>query len=417
MMTTRMLVARPHPFGRLQRKCTCGGSASGHEECEACGKKRLARRSSTSDALVSLLPQSDSGAPTPVHSVLNSAGQPLESKTRMFMEQRFGHDFGGVRIHADKMAAAAAASVSAHAFTVGEDIAFAEDQYRPSTAEGRRLIAHELTHVVQQRNGAGRSIGRQATASPTSARLLRIIAEIERIKARAGAHPANEEANAFVERLRTVANGSDEALKVSVLAAFSNRGIQQAEAQLPRGGNAVRQRTPVRLAQKSLEVSHPGDASEIEADRVADAVVTGGAGSIGQTVSEGRVSRQAGAALVAAGAGILVGEGESLPVTSWNPPGWVILGVATVAALALIGIGYAISDTTTDTTTDESDPCAPRMAACMLTSLADLPGSVYGQGRCVWCAEVCRRNGGQWPTRAPSPTGSVRCDYWNFRRK
>ena len=58
--------------------------------------------------------------------------------------------------------------------------------------------------------------------------------------------------------------------------------------------------------------------------------------------------------------------------------------------------------------------CHEHMMACMLTSLADEPGSVYGSGRCLWCAEVCKREGGVWPDLAPSTTGFVRCDYWNY---
>ena len=66
------------------------------------------------------------------------------------MEQRFGHDFGHVRVHADSLSAATAETVNARAFTIGKDVAFAVGQYSPTSLEGRRLLAHELTHVVQQ---------------------------------------------------------------------------------------------------------------------------------------------------------------------------------------------------------------------------------------------------------------------------
>ncbi|MFC5175314.1 eCIS core domain-containing protein [Nocardioides taihuensis] len=81
---------------------------------------------------------------------VRGGGRPLEQEVRTFMEQRFGHDFGSVRVHTDVRAAEAAQAVHAHAFTLGKDIAFAAGQWRPSTHEGRRLLAHELTHVVQQ---------------------------------------------------------------------------------------------------------------------------------------------------------------------------------------------------------------------------------------------------------------------------
>lgn len=93
-----------------------------------------------------------------------SAGRPLPSTTRAFMEQRFGHDFSQVRVHADTEAARSARAMNALAYTVGKDIAFAENWYAPDTAAGRRLLAHELTHVVQQ---SGRpSGGRSAMSQP-----------------------------------------------------------------------------------------------------------------------------------------------------------------------------------------------------------------------------------------------------------
>src|SRR5262249_29965020 len=81
---------------------------------------------------------------------LHSLGQPLDAGTRAFMEPRFGHDFSQVRIHADERAAESARAVNALAYTVGRDVVFGEGRYEPGTSEGRRLLAHELTHVVQQ---------------------------------------------------------------------------------------------------------------------------------------------------------------------------------------------------------------------------------------------------------------------------
>ena len=80
-------------------------------------------------------------------------GQPLPSTLRAYFEPRFGHDFGGVRIHAGTQAAETARSINAQAFTVGRDVAFAAGQYSPETGAGKKLLAHELTHVIQQ-NGA-----------------------------------------------------------------------------------------------------------------------------------------------------------------------------------------------------------------------------------------------------------------------
>jgi hypothetical protein len=92
--------------------------------------------------------------PQRVHEVLNSPGQPLDVATRAFMEPRFAHDFGKVRVHADARAAEAAASIDTRAFTSGHNIVFGAGEYAPLAEFGRRLLSHELTHVVQQQVGA-----------------------------------------------------------------------------------------------------------------------------------------------------------------------------------------------------------------------------------------------------------------------
>ena len=92
-------------------------------------------------------PEAARGAPPATH---EGAGQPLDPDTRQDMELRFAHDFGDVRIQRDGSAAASAESVNARAFTVGRNIVFGAGQYNPHTGPGRQLLAHELTHVVQQ---------------------------------------------------------------------------------------------------------------------------------------------------------------------------------------------------------------------------------------------------------------------------
>jgi hypothetical protein len=90
---------------------------------------------------------------SPVHSVISSGGRPLEADVRTDMEARLGHDFSDVRVHDDSAAAASASAVNAHAYTVGSNVVFQRDRYDPSSQEGRVTLAHELTHVVQQRSG------------------------------------------------------------------------------------------------------------------------------------------------------------------------------------------------------------------------------------------------------------------------
>ncbi len=101
-------------------------------------------------------------APPIVHEVLRSPGHPLDSHTRAFFEPRFGHDFSRVRVHTDTRSTVSARAVNALAYTVGSQIVFSRDQYQPGTASGRQLLAHELTHVVQQRD------------EPSSASTLRV---------------------------------------------------------------------------------------------------------------------------------------------------------------------------------------------------------------------------------------------------
>lgn len=86
-----------------------------------------------------------------VQETLATQGQNLSEETQAFMEPRFGHDFSQVRIHTDTRAAESAQALDAQAYTVGQDIVFDAGQYAPETQEGRGLLAHELTHVVQQR--------------------------------------------------------------------------------------------------------------------------------------------------------------------------------------------------------------------------------------------------------------------------
>ncbi|MFL5383255.1 MAG: DUF4157 domain-containing protein [Longimicrobiaceae bacterium] len=89
--------------------------------------------------------------PSVVREVLGSPGRPLDPEARAFMESRFGHDFGGVRVHHDAAAAQSADAVDARAYALGDDLVFARGEYAPGTAAGRSLLAHELAHVVQQR--------------------------------------------------------------------------------------------------------------------------------------------------------------------------------------------------------------------------------------------------------------------------
>ena len=90
---------------------------------------------------------------SPVHDVVSSGGTALAPEVREDMESRLGHDFTDVKVHTDGAAHDSAKSVNAHAYTVGSNVVFQRDKYDPSSTAGRTMLAHELTHVVQQRSG------------------------------------------------------------------------------------------------------------------------------------------------------------------------------------------------------------------------------------------------------------------------
>jgi Domain of unknown function (DUF4157) len=145
----------PQSSQAAMRTCSCGRHLTpGGGECEACRRARQAtlQRSALSTA------SRVGDVPSIVTDVLSAPGRPLDPRTRGAMEMQFGYDFSHVRVHADARAAESARAVDALAYTVGRDVVFGRDGFRPDTGTGRRLLAHELTHVVQQgaaRTGAG----------------------------------------------------------------------------------------------------------------------------------------------------------------------------------------------------------------------------------------------------------------------
>ena len=182
--TTNVL---PPVEGILQRKCACGNHTAAGKECAECAKsKRVLQRKLTigasndplereadrvSDQVMAASAHSSViGAPlhiqrfsgrssgqmdttaelASVDKAIASPGRPLAPPTRQDMEQRFGYDFSRVRVHTGAVAAQSAEDVNAHAYTAGHNIVFGAARYAPETDQGRRLIAHELTHVVQQ---------------------------------------------------------------------------------------------------------------------------------------------------------------------------------------------------------------------------------------------------------------------------
>lgn len=112
----------------LQRTCACEGSGQPCPECA----------------------ESSNAAPQAAVDALTYSGRPIDRGVREAFEPRFGTSFENVRIHDDAQAASGADSVGARAYTVGNHIVFAAGEYQPHNSSGRRTLAHELTHVVQQ---------------------------------------------------------------------------------------------------------------------------------------------------------------------------------------------------------------------------------------------------------------------------
>lgn len=164
--------ARSHDSPVLRRKCACEGS--GHA-CADCDDKKKLQRNAIDGAGSTL-------APPIVHEVLRTPGEPLDASTRLFMETRFGHDFGTVRVHADPRAGQSARAVRALAYTVGPHVVFRSGQYAPHTDAGKQILAHELAHVLQQgawapaRIGAGLAIA--SSTSPDEASADRISRQV-----------------------------------------------------------------------------------------------------------------------------------------------------------------------------------------------------------------------------------------------
>ena len=138
--------------GFVQRKCACDSESA--TPCAQCATAL------PPGAFVQRAPSTEGAAPQAggeiaglVNHAIQSGGQSLDPDLRSFFEPRFGRDFSGVRVHTGAPAAESAKALTASAFTVGENIVFGAGRFQPASTEGKRLLAHELTHVVQQGRG------------------------------------------------------------------------------------------------------------------------------------------------------------------------------------------------------------------------------------------------------------------------
>ncbi len=120
----------------IQRKCA---------KCEKEEDEKVHRKETNNSAPI---------VSNSVYQALQSPGKPLDQPTRSFMEQRFGYDFSNVRLHHDSESEESASSIQAKAYTLGNNIVFGAGQFAPENSSGKLLLAHELTHVIQQRHAS-----------------------------------------------------------------------------------------------------------------------------------------------------------------------------------------------------------------------------------------------------------------------
>ncbi len=166
---------------------------------------------------------------SPVHDVVGSGGgSPLPTDVRQEMQARLGHDFSDVRVHNDSRAHESAESVNAHAYTVGSNVVFQRDKYDPSSVEGKTMLAHELTHVVQQRHGPvdGSAAGGGISVSDPSDRFEReASANADRVMAAAvpASAPASSAAPAAAHKESVQREAAPEEEDESLQGAFVQR--------------------------------------------------------------------------------------------------------------------------------------------------------------------------------------------------
>ncbi|MDB5145996.1 MAG: hypothetical protein JWQ57_16 [Mucilaginibacter sp.] len=156
---------RLSPPDIIHRKCaTCGNDVEENDEsiqripiqrkCDKCEEEEKLQRKELGSSAPEVSPA--------VNQTLQSPGQPLDEDIRSLMEPRFGFDFSKVRIHNNSQAKQSAKEINARAYTYKNNIVFGEGQYQPQTQNGKKLLAHELTHVVQQLgNMSAKSIQRK----------------------------------------------------------------------------------------------------------------------------------------------------------------------------------------------------------------------------------------------------------------
>ncbi len=296
----------------VQRECECGGTC---DHCRHEDEEGTLQRASK-DAL-------PGAVPPVVHQVLQSRGEPLDPRTRAFMEPRLGAELGGVRVHRDTHAADSARAVQARAYTVGNHVVFGSGQYAPHSDAGRRLIGHELVHVLQQGAAPGSAVAPRAAAQGG--------AMLQRDDGPVGVHASPrspsvpyEKYGEDVESAYRRAGLTTEADAVRNCRLWGNCSMLLTESE---AYNAYR------TGRVSAHLSDPGPAA-VAGAVVAPRLIPGSTGGTAARTALGRAAARWGAAEVITGGA----AAEAAGVTA--------VGVATVAVPVALGvyITMAIAD-------------------------------------------------------------------------
>ncbi|WP_428263989.1 eCIS core domain-containing protein [Haliangium sp.] len=381
------------------------------------------------------------------------------------IQRSFGpeHDVRHIKAHVGGAAAEASEAIGASAYATGDRVGF-------RSAPDLHTAAHEAAHVIQQQQGvrlqagvgqvgdsyerhadvvadrvvAGQSAAELLTGGPTGA------GRTVSASAWEGSGNADYRADVtsfVVQRKCDACESGDASAQCEGTASPSDPAASEAEegstavarpnlppeiqeeidGLLERAASRPSEEDLRQIGQKAAHMLGPRRVAAIAREagvpgadrREREATEAGGSDAAVQSKNPGSlVQRQAGEAA----AGVAATMWWLTLVDGPLPIGDIVYGALIVGAALTVAHSAtsrrAPSRTRTRTRTRRrrtSGNCMEMATACMLTSLADLPGSVFGQSRCAMCAEVCRRNGGVWPTRAPTTTGFVRCDFWNFR--
>jgi hypothetical protein len=217
----------------LQRKCGCGQRTIAGAECKSCKKEEedgeLQRAATNTESI--------NEVPPVVHDALRSPGRPLDAQTRAFMEPRFSHDFSRVRVHTDAKAAESARAVNALAFTVGQNIVFGAHQYAPSSAQGRRLLAHELTHTLQQAGSAHSMMPSLRIGPADDAHEREADAQAARVVGTGVVNTAQAPAFSAAQSLQRQKGGTDKPAKAQPTSCMK----EAAESKFSRGNDDLRE--------------------------------------------------------------------------------------------------------------------------------------------------------------------------------